>query len=244
MLKLDRQSVLQLSLAVVLMIGGIYLLSSFGLVDLFFDRQRLLRFIDEHRANAVYIFIGLQALQVVAAMIPGEVTGFVGGYLFGTGAGIVYSTIGLTLGSWIAFTIGRLLGRHLVERFVSAAAIRKYDYLLKHKGLVLVFLLYLIPGFPKDLLCYLLGLGHMGHVTFLAVSTSGRLFGTVLLTFGGAYFRDERYTALAVLSGAGVTLVLLAMVYRKNIERMIRGMRLAHHRKTRLKRGARRAAGL
>jgi len=244
MIKLDRISILQAVLVIALLSGGAYLLHALGVVDLFLDRHRLLRFIDDHRANAVILFIGLQALQVIAAPIPGEATGFVGGYLFGTGAGIVYSTIGLTIGSWTAFTIARLLGRHLVERLVSARTIRKYDYLMKHEGLLLAFLMYLVPGFPKDMLCYLLGLGHMGHVPFLIVSTSGRMLGTVLLTVGGALFREERYGAFAVVFGAGVAVILTVTLFRKDIERWLRGLRLARHRNARVERSKNRRTAL
>jgi uncharacterized membrane protein YdjX (TVP38/TMEM64 family) len=240
MIKLDRQSILQIALLTFVTIGGTWILHSLGVIDLFLDRHRMLKFIHEHRAYAATVFIGLQALQVVAAPVPGEVTGFVGGYLFGTGAGIVYSTIGLTLGSWIAFMIARLLGRHLVERLLSAGAMRKYDYLMKHKGLSLAFLMYIIPGFPKDMLCYLLGLGHMSQMSFLVVSTSGRLFGTILLTVGGTYFRSERYGALFVVIGAGITVVFLVTFHRRNIDLWIRRMRLARHHRTRSERARRR----
>ena len=243
MTKLDRQSILQIVLAVVLTIGGGWLLHSFGVIDLFLDRQRMLTFIHDHRAYAAMTFIGLQALQVVAAPIPGEATGFVGGYLFGTGAGILYSTIGLTIGSWIAFMIARLLGRHIVERLVSARVMRKYDYLMKHKGLFLAFLMYLVPGFPKDLLCYLLGLGHMGQVAFLLVSTSGRFFGTALLTIGGTLFRNKQYDALFMVIGGGMAVVILVMVYRKHLELWMRGMRLARHRRLRAELSRKRATG-
>lgn len=244
MIKLDRQSILQIVLLIVLMIGGAYLLNSFGVVDLLLDRHRMVKFIHDHRAYAVIIFIGLQALQVVAAPIPGEATGLVGGYLFGTGAGIIYSTIGLTIGSWSAFMIARLLGRHLVERLVSTKLIRKYDYMMKHKGLSLAFLMYLVPGFPKDFLCYLLGLGHMGQLSFLIVSTSGRIFGTTLLTIGGTLFRDKRYGAFSLVIGAGIAAALLVAVFRRDIELWMRRMRLARHRRTRAEQMKRRAAGL
>jgi len=243
MIKLDRQSILQIVLLVVLVLGGSWLLHSLGVFDLFLDRHRMVKFIDDHRAYAAILFIGLQALQVIAAPIPGEATGFVGGYLFGTGAGIVFSTIGLTLGSWAAFLIARLLGRHIVERLASPETMRKYDYLMKHKGLFLAFLLYLIPGFPKDFLCYLLGLGHMRQAPFLIVSTSGRFFGTVLLTVGGALFRQGRYAAFFLVIGAGVALVLTVIVNRRRVERWIRGMRLAHHHKTRAETRKKRASG-
>ena len=99
---------------------------------------------------------------MVAAPVPGEVTGFVGGMLFGTASGILYSTIGLTLGSWLAFVLARLAGRPLVEMVVKAETIKRYDYVMKHKGLFLAFLLFLIPGFPKDYSLLSAGTGTYG----------------------------------------------------------------------------------
>ena len=233
MFKLDRKSILQLLLLGSFLTVGTYLLYYFGLIDLFLDRQRMLKLIREHRTYASFIFIGLQALQVVAAPVPGEVTGFVGGYFFGTFWGIVYSTIGLTIGSWAAFMIARLLGRHIVEVVVNAEVIKRYDYVMKHKGLFIAFVMFLIPGFPKDILCYVLGLGHMGQRDFLMVSTGGRVLGTTLLTVGGTLFRDERYGAFFTVAGIGIGMVLLAMIYRENIEGWFRMLRARHHRKTR-----------
>jgi uncharacterized membrane protein YdjX (TVP38/TMEM64 family) len=209
-----------------------YLLFALGLFELLTDKRRLLDLISRHRADAVFIFIGLQILQVVAAPIPGEVTGFVGGIFFGTGWGIVFSTVGLTLGSWLAFILARLLGRPLVEMVVSAETIRRYDYVMKHKGMFLTFLMFLMPGFPKDFLCYLLGLGHMRQRDFLIVSTLGRLFGTTLLTLGGSYFRHERYGAFFTLAGLSLAVMLFAMIFRERIERWFRLLRAAHRLKS------------
>lgn len=233
MIKLDRKTIVNLLLFVLAFAGIMYLMYAVGLLDLFISKRRLLQFIDEHRTNAVCIFIGLQALQVVFAPIPGEATGLVGGYLFGTFWGTVYSTLGLTLGSWVAFSLARLVGRPLVEAMVNPEIIQRYDYVMKHKGMFLAFLLFIIPGFPKDYLCYLLGLGHMGHVSFLLVSTSGRLFGTTLLTLGGAFFRHKQYAALFTLAGFSIFLILLVMIYRKAIEQWIRKLRAAHLLKVR-----------
>jgi uncharacterized membrane protein YdjX (TVP38/TMEM64 family) len=109
---------------------------------------------------------------------------------------------------------------------------------MKHKGLFLTFIMFLIPGFPKDILCYVRGLGHMGPRDFLLVSTSGRLLGTTLLTIGGTYFRDARYGAFFTVVGIGVAAILLVMIYRENIEAWFRMLRARHHRKTRAERRA------
>lgn len=233
MIKLDRRSVLNLVLLILVFSAGTYLLYAFGLVDLLTDRQRLLTFIREHRNTAAFTFIGLQILQVLAAPVPGEVTGFVGGLFFGVGWGILYSTIGLTIGSWLAFMIARLLGRHIIEAVVNPSIIGRYDYVMKHKGLAIAFIMFLIPGFPKDLLCYVLGLGHMNTRDFLLISTSGRLLGTTLLTIGGTFFRDARYGAFFTVAGIGVGLILVAMIYRESIERWFRRIRAAERREAR-----------
>lgn len=209
-------------------IAGIGLL--FYLLDLFplfTDRDRLLHFIERHRAYAIFIFLGLQVTQVIVAVLPGEITGFAGGILFGPLWGIVFSTLGLALGSWIAFNLARLVGRPLVEVFVGPETLQRYDYVLKHRGIFLVFLMFLIPGFPKDILCYLLGLGDMRQRDFLVVSTLGRLLGTVLLTLGGSFFRNERYAGFFIVIGIGLAVILLALVCREKIERWLRAIHAA-----------------
>jgi len=227
MITFNKKTIGGFMLAALVLGGMFYLLYAHGFIAYFTDKTRLLHFINEHRAYAALIFIGLQVLQVVAAPVPGEMTGFVGGMLFGTAAGIFYSTIGLALGSWVAFMLARLAGRPLVEMVVKAETIKRYDYVMKHKGLFLAFLMFLVPGFPKDILCYLLGLGHMGQRDFLLVSTSGRLLGTTLLTLGGTFFRNRQYGALFTLFGISLFLILITMVYRETIERWFRALRAA-----------------
>lgn len=232
MFRPDKKTILLILLAVAVMGGMVWVLYATGLMDLLTSKNRLLQFIRENRAHAATIFIGLQIVQVVAAPIPGEVTGFVGGILFGPWWGVVYSTIGLTIGSWIAFMLARWLGRPIVERIASRETIERYDYVMKHKGLLLAFLMFLIPGFPKDILCYILGLGHMQQRDFLIVSAAGRLLGTVLLTVGGTFFRDAQYGALFTVVGISLAIVLLVMIYRDRVERALQRVSGVLHRDT------------
>lgn len=204
------------------LIGLAYLLYISGIFDLFTDKNRLLGFIQQHHTYAALIFVGLQIVQVIAAPIPGELTGFVGGMAFGVLWGIIFSTLGLTIGSWLAFILARFLGRPLVEKMVSAETFARYDYVMRHKGLLLVFLMFLIPGFPKDYLCYLLGLSHMRQRDFLLVSIPGRMLGTTLLTVEGTYFQSQHYGALAAIVGVSLVIALVAMAYRERIERWFR----------------------
>jgi uncharacterized membrane protein YdjX (TVP38/TMEM64 family) len=205
-------------------------------IHFFLNKKKLLAFLDSLGPAAFVGFILLQVCQVVAAPIPGEVTGLLGGYLYGTFFGVVLSTIGLTIGSYVAFALGRYFGRPFVEKVVRVDVIGRFDYLLHHKGAFLVFLLFLIPGFPKDYLCYILGLGHLSTKEFLVIGGTGRLFGTILLTLGGAYLRHHEYRQFFLLTGVAVIVVLAAMAYRDKMERMFRLWHIRDYKKRKAKR--------
>lgn len=223
----------------VLLVGGLsFLVYITGLWDFFMSRERLIAFLDSFGPFAFVGFILLQAAQVVFAPVPGEVTGLIGGYLYGPVVGTVMSTIGLTLGSWGAFALSRRFGQPFVDRFVPKAAMKQFDYLLHHKGAFLVFLLFLIPGIPKDYLCYILGLGHLTTMEFLIIGGTGRLFGTILLSFGGTYLREAQYANFFILTGVAITVVLIAMVFKKQIERLLRQLHIMDYKKKKAKRPA------
>jgi uncharacterized membrane protein YdjX (TVP38/TMEM64 family) len=200
-------------------------------VRFFMDKKRLIHFIESLGNRGFVGFILLQVVQVVAAPIPGEATGFLGGFLYGPFLGTLLSTIGLTIGSFIAFSLSRAFGRPLTDRFVDKATMDRFDYLLHHKGVFLVFLLFLIPGFPKDILCYILGLGHLTTLEFLAIATTGRLFGTMMLTLSGYYLRDAQYGHLFLLAGVAIVVVILIIVYKSRLERMLREWHERHPKK-------------
>jgi len=200
-------------------------------VRFFLDKGRLIRFIDSLGAWGFAGFIFLQVVQVVAAPVPGEATGFLGGFLYGPLLGTLLSTIGLTIGSYIAFSLSRAFGRPLTDRFVNKATMDRFDYLLHHKGVFLVFVLFLIPGFPKDFLCYILGLGHLSTLEFLAIASTGRLLGTLLLTLSGYYLRDAQYGHLFLLAGVAVVIVILTIVYKEKLEQALRRWHEKHPKK-------------
>jgi len=184
--------------------------------------DKLSRFLESLGPYSPAVFVLFQVLQVIAAPIPGELTGVAGGYVYGQSLGLLLSTIGLTLGSWVAFELASILGRPFVERFVSKEVLHKFDFLTTNTGATICFLMFLIPGFPKDYLCYLLGLSRMKLSTFLLVSIIGRIPGTYLLTVQGAKFRSHEYyevVAFAVVSG---TILLVAYLYRNKIYEWIK----------------------
>ncbi len=134
---------------------------------------------------------------------------------------MIYSMIGLLLGSWLAFSLARIFEKVAVETFVSPGIRRKFDYLIGHQGVILSFLLFLIPGFPKDALCYILGLTPMHLGIFLIISTIGRIPGTLMATLQGAKAFDHQYKILLILSGISAVVILVFYIYHEKIHRWI-----------------------
>ncbi len=168
------------------------------------------------------VFIAIQVTQVVISPIPGEVIGALGGWLFGTWLGFLYSTIGLTIGSVAAFWLGHVLGAPLVQRIGGPRWHRALDFVGHTGGELISFILFLIPGFPKDYLSYLLGLSPMPLRAFLVISTVGRLPGTWLLSAAGAgWARDDRRFFWFLLAIMGV-IAVLAFLFRDKILRALR----------------------
>lgn len=177
------------------------------------DRDCLTAFVSGFGMGAPLVFILVQVTQVLLAPVPGEVTGFIGGYLFGMLPGFLYSTIGLTLGSWLNLFVGRLLGRRYVRRLIPLAHISRFDHMLRGRGLAVVFLMFVFPGFPKDYLCLFLGISDMPMRVLLVLAAVGRLPGTLMLSLQGALLFEENYfflaAAVAVFGGGAVFFYLI-----------------------------------
>jgi uncharacterized membrane protein YdjX (TVP38/TMEM64 family) len=193
------------------------------LVRLYIDKRFLKQTLRQWGILAPVIFIALQALQVIIAPIPGDVTGILGGYLFGEWLGFIYSTLGLTVGSVAAFGVGRWLGAHYVRSLVSQETWDKMGFIVEAEGTILCFIIYLIPGLPKDMVCYLFGISPMPLWVFTLVSTLGRIPGTWVLSAQGAHTAAGDYLQVILLTAAVVAVALPLYYYRNRIVSWFRG---------------------
>jgi uncharacterized membrane protein YdjX (TVP38/TMEM64 family) len=189
------------------------------------DHHQLKKSIFSFGAYSPLSFTLLQVIQVVVAPIPGGAIEFLGGYLFGVWVGMFYSMIGLILGSWLAFSLGRIFEKWAVEKFVSPKTMKKFDYLIGHEGVILSFLLFLIPGFPKDALCYILGLTPMHLGIFLIISTIGRIPGTLMATLQGSKAFEHQYTLFLTLLGVSALVILVFYIYHEEVHMWIKKLR-------------------
>ena len=195
------------------------------LARLYLDKEFLKHTLGEWDVLAPVIFMGLQALQVIIAPIPGELTGILGGYLFGEWVGLFYSTIGQTVGSVAAFGVGRWLGAHYVQRMVSPDVWRKLGFIVEAEGAIVCFIIFLVPGLPKDMICYLFGLSPMPFWVFALVSTLGRIPGTWILSAQGARTESGDYVQAILLTALAVAVALPLYYYRNRLIEWFKGRR-------------------
>ena len=192
--------------------------------DLLIDREKTEAFIRTSGHWAPLVFMAVQLLQVILAPIPGEATGFIGGYLFGAGKGFMYSSISLALGSLINFLIGRFLGMRFVRRVIPANKLARMDQTVTHHGVLVILLLFIFPGFPKDYLCLFLGITAMPLKLFLIMATFGRMPGTLMLSLQGAMLFERMYGIFALILGICGLILYLAYRFRTRLYRWIENM--------------------
>jgi len=150
---------------------------------------------------SAFAFLGLQMLQVIAFFIPGEVIQIAGGYIYGTFFGGLLSLIGITLGSALVYGIARLFGKPLIKKIISEKQLKFFGKVLKLGSMnYVVFLLYLIPGMPKDVLGYICGVSEISFRNFLLYSTLGRIPGIFISAYFGAKIYLGNKIILIVIS--------------------------------------------
>ena len=161
-------------------------------------------------------YVGMCLLQVVVAIIPGEPLEICGGYAFGGLWGSVLCMLGLFLGSVIVFWLVRKLGQPMAEIFFPPEKLEKLHF-LKHspKRNFLFWLIFTVPGTPKDLLCYFAGLTDISWGTWLLLCSVGRLPSVLTSTVGGSFLGGKSYLFAGLVFGGTLLLSLVGLlIYR------------------------------
>ena len=170
------------------------------------------------------IFTLLMAAQVVLAVIPGHPFEIAGGYCFGIFGGILLTSIGAALGSAIAFFLARIFGAKTVKSFYSEEKLQKVSFLkANERQTILTLIVFLIPGVPKDMLAYFMGLTEMRFGTFMLVSFVGRLPGIAVAVLGGAAVQSQSPVVIVIfivlfLAVLGASLLLYKKKFAKKAD--------------------------
>lgn len=178
-----------------------------------FSQDDLRDYIRSFGAAGWLVFLILQFLQVFIALIPGELLESVAGFAFAPLWGTALCYIGIALASTVVFLLTRRFGVKLVEIFISREKINQLRFLnTEKKRNLLIFFLFFIPGTPKDLLTYFVGLTEIRLGEFLLISLFARIPSVVSSTFGGHLLGEGNYTGAVILYAVTAAVSLLGMV--------------------------------
>lgn len=190
-----------LAIASVLAVAGMVYVG-WPFFSTFTDPDRARQVVEDFGVWGPLVFIGMQVLQVLLAPIPGQVSGLVGGFLFGTFWGLVYTMIGAAIGFTLIFLLARRFGRPLAERFVSPESLDRFDSLARKGGVFVLFLVFLLPAFPDDVISFIAGMTRIRLRTLILVSLAGRFPGYLILSATGNGVAFENVNLILVLVGA------------------------------------------
>lgn len=182
------------------------------------DPNEVRRIINSYGQYSILAFIVLQMLQVIVFFIPGEIVQIAGGYIFGTLFGSVISLIGISLGSIIIFIICNIYGKPFVEKIISKRHLNFFKKVLKLGSVnYIVFLLYLIPGIPKDALAYICGISDISLKNFVIYSTLGRFPGIFMSAYFGAKIGTDNKHLLIGIAIVATVLFLVGVIKGEKI---------------------------
>lgn len=207
-------SLLSIILFIIFMVAVFYFAGR-PMLKLVEDPESYRKFIENKGILAQIGFIGMVFFQVIIAIIPGEPLEIAAGYAFGAIEGTILSLIGIALGSAAVFMLVKTLGVKLVEVFFPIEKIQSMKFLKDSKKRnTLAFIIMLIPGTPKDLLSYFVGLTEMKLSEWLIITTIARIPSVATSTIGGNALGEGNYiTAITVFAITAVVSILGILIY-------------------------------
>ncbi len=218
--RLDSKLIINIILIVIFLAGITYLSIAFGpgLTKLMRDPQQLRDTLKSYGYVSALIFILLQFVQVVIAAIPGEFVQIAGGYIYGTFLGTLYSIIGIVGGTVIVFYLARLIGYPVVKAFVSKDKLERFNFLINsQKSEIAMFILFLIPGLPKDILTYIAGLTPVRPGRFFLIILFARFPGIIGSSIIGENLQEKDYLPVIIISVVATVLFVAGTLLRNRI---------------------------
>lgn len=188
------------------------------LIERFSDIREIERGLAEYKTESIFIYIGAQLLQIIICIIPGQELQFAAGYMYGFWLGYAFSLIGAALGTIVTYYLARLLGHDAMHMIFGEEKMNSIvEQIRGKKGIIIIFLIYLIPGVPKDLCTYAAGLSEIRLDRFLIVSLIGRSPGMMGSLLIGNQLVNGQYTSAIIIGIVAVVLCVLGLIFRKKV---------------------------
>ena len=172
----------------------------------------------QYKKESALVYIGAQIIQIIICVIPGQALQVAAGYLYGFWLGFLLSLIGACLGSIIVFGLSRLLGKDALHILFGERKITQVlDQINSKRGMLAVFLIFLIPGIPKDLCTYAAGLSEMKLKPFLIISLIARSPGMMCSLAIGRQVMNGNYTSAIVIAVIVSIAFVIGFIFRNKI---------------------------
>lgn len=159
------------------------LLFKLGIIDTFSSVQSLKNYILSTKEKGVIIYIAVQCAQVIFMPIPAAIICVVGSMIYGPLLSGIYCSIGVLLGSFVSFIIGKTFGYKIVSWIVGKENTEKYSVIIRKKGSFFLVLAFLLPMFPDDILCLIAGITNLKFKTFFWITLITRPIGVICMSY-------------------------------------------------------------
>ena len=217
----DRQKLLILTLALLLLAGGGLFLCRSGFFQAVRSPDALRSYIVRFAPYSHLLFFLVQLLSVVLAPIPSNLTAAAGGVLFGVWPAFLLTFSAVTAGSFLVFWLARVLGRDFADRLVSRKLSEKYQNVLRAKAPVFLTLALLFPFFPDDMLCILAGLTSLSFRRFALIVLLARPWGLLFACALGDAALGLSPWVMVPIALLGLALFLLGLKYGDRVEELL-----------------------
>lgn len=208
------------SLAVIIAFIVVYAIYGKELLAFVKDTKGFRNWLDSFGGWAECVFVLIRAFQTVIKIVPAEPLEIGSGYAFGTFWGTVWCMAGTELGSAVIILLTKIFGKKLVLSFVSQEKIDSFKFLNDQKRLtVTLFLIYLIPGTPKDVITFLIGLTKMKLWVFLLVTGIARIPSIITSTIVGSALGENKLKFAIIIYVLTVVISALALFIYKFVEK-------------------------
>ena len=176
-----------------------------------------------YKTAGALVYLAAQVLQIVISILPGQVFQIAAGYLFGFPYGLLLSVAGVLAGTTITYYLAKFLGTDVMAWILGSDKMKRFVSMLNsERAYIIIFLIYLIPGMPKDLICYAAGISSVDFRRFLLISTVGRtpaMCGSLLF---GALYRRGNYGLMITLATIITVIAAVCFFRRKQLSDLLK----------------------
>lgn len=188
-----------------------------GLLAWLADARAVRAFVSDHAFVSRLAMLGINIVQVLLAFLPGEPVELASGYAFGFWEGTALCLVASGLATSMIYWATRRWGWKLVGLFFDRSLFDRFSWLKSAKRLELImFIVFLIPGTPKDFLTYFAGLTNMRFLPVVLIATFGRIPSIVTSTIAASAVGSGNWPLVAcTLVASAFLLAVGGLMYRR-----------------------------